>query len=198
MCIRDSDRGDDGFVSGLSLQFLIIVMFIAMILLYFSNYFYVLVPAGHKGALYSTIGGGTQLHGKYFDEGLHLMYPWDHMVLYNTRIREHQDTIMALTEDGLEVNIEISYRYFPDYTRIGRLHRELGPEYLYTILVPHITAITRDIVSHHRMDKLYSTARDSIQISMTQRCQSQITDNYPISIIAVSYTHLTLPTTPYV
>lgn len=190
---EDEDGGNDDFLSGLSLQFLIIAMLIAMILLYFSNYFYVVVPAGHKGALYSTIGGGTQLNGKYFDEGLHIMYPWDHMVLYNTRIREHQDTIMALTEDGLEVDIEISYRYFPDYTRIGRLHRELGPEYLYTILVPHITAITRDIVSHHRMDKLYSTARDSIQISMTQRCQSQITDNYPISIIDIVVRNIVLP-----
>lgn len=174
------------------LQMLIMAMLTIMVIIYFASSLFVVIPAGHKGVLYSTLGGGTQLD-EYYDEGFFLMYPWDEMILYNTRIREHQDTIMALTEDGLEVSIEISYRYFPDYTRIGRLHRELGPEYLHTILDPHITAITRDIVSHHRVDKLYSTARDSIQITMTQRSQSQITDNYPISIVDIVVRNIVLP-----
>lgn len=191
--LEEEDEEEDGFMSGFSMQLLIIAMLVAMVILYFASSLFVIIPAGHKGALYSTLGGGTQLNGVYYDEGFHLMYPWDNMILYNTRIREHQDTIMALTEDGLEVSSEISYRYFPDYTRIGRLHRELGPEYLYTILVPHITAITRDVISHHRVDKLYSTARDSIQIAMTQRCQSQITDNYPVSIVDIVLRNITLP-----
>jgi len=184
---------EEGIGTTYSLQLLLIAMLIAMVLVYFATNLFVIIPAGHKGALYSTLGGGTQLNGEYYDEGFHLMLPWDHMIQYNTRIQEHQDTIVALTEDGLEVSAEISYRYFPDYTRIGRLHRELGPNYLETILVPHITAITRDVISHHRVDKLYSTSRDSIQIAMTQRCQSQITDNYPISIVDIVVRNIVLP-----
>jgi len=191
--LLEEESEDSG--SSYSLQVLLIAMLVAMILVYFATNLFVIIPAGHKGALYSTLGGGTQLNGEYYDEGFHLMLPWDHMIQYNTRIREHQDTIVALTEDGLEVSAEISFRYFPDYTRIGRLHRELGPEYLSTILVPHITAITRDVISHHRVDKLYSTSRDSIQIAMTQRCQSQITDNYPISIVDIVVRNITLPQT---
>ena len=168
-----------------AMEITILAMFAVMIFIFFLDRFYVIVPAGHKGALYSTFRGGTQLNGVYYDEGLGLKFPWDDVIMYNTRILEHQDTIAALTIDGLEVTAEISYRYFPDYHRIGRLHREIGPEYLYTILVPHITAITRDVISHYRVDRLYSTARDSIQIDMTQRTQSQITDNYPITIIDV-------------
>ena len=167
------------------MEILIGIMLFTMIFLYFAERFYVVIPAGYKAALFRTFGGGTQLEGVYLDEGFHVKFPWDEVYQYNTRIREHQDVIDALTEDGLAVTAEISYRYFPDYHRIGRLHREIGPEYLYTILVPHITAITRDVISHYRVDRLYSTARDSIQIDMTQRTQSQITDNYPITIIDV-------------
>lgn len=179
----------------LSLEALIIVMLLMMVPIYFLPRLFSIIPAGHKGALYQTLWGGTQLNGKYYDEGFHFMYPWDKMILYDTRIKERQDTILALTEDGLEVSAEISYRNFPDYTRIGRLHRELGPGYLETILIPHITAITRDIISQHRVDKLYSTSRDSIQIVMTQRCQTQITDNYPISIVDIVVRNIVLPET---
>jgi len=174
-------------------ELLIVIMLGTMLLLYFSERFYVIVPAGYKGVLFSPFQGGTQLDGVYFEEGFGLKFPWDDVFLYDTRILEHQDTIIALTEDGLEVTAEISYRYFPDYHRIGYLHREIGPDYLESILVPHLTSITRDVISHYRVDKLYSTNRDSIQIDMTNRSQNQITDNYPISIVDVVVRNILLP-----
>jgi len=175
------------------LGLLIMAMLSTMVLVYFANHFYVLVPAGYKGALFSPFRGGTQLDGVYFEEGFSLKFPWDYVHLYDTRILEHQDTIVALTEDGLEVIAEISYRYFPDYHRIGYLHREIGPHYLESILVPQLTSITRDVISRYRVDKLYSTSRDSIQTDMTNRSQNQITDNYPISIINVVVRNIVLP-----
>lgn len=185
------EEEDDGRLY--AMEFLILGMIAFMILLFFAQRFYIIVPAGYKGALYSTFRGGTQLDGMYYDEGFNLKFPWDDVILYNTRILEHQDTITALTEDGLEVTAEISYRYFPDYHRIGLLHRELGPDYLSSILVPHITSITRNVISQYRVDKLYSTSRDSIQINMTQQSQRQITDNYPISIIDIVIRNIVLP-----
>ncbi|MFK7981922.1 MAG: prohibitin family protein [Saprospiraceae bacterium] len=176
-----------------AMELTIVAMLVATVFLSFFDRFYVVVPAGHKGALYSYFRGGTQLNGVYYDEGLGFKFPWDKVILYNTRILEHQDTITALTTDGLEVTAEISYRYFPDYYRIGLLHRELGPDYLQSILVPHITSITRNVISHYRVDKLYSTGRDSIQIDMTQRSQKQITDNYPITIIDIVVRNIVLP-----
>ena len=180
------DEEDDEELDRLyTMELLILAMVGLLLFLFFAERFYVVVPAGHKGALYSLFRGGTQLDSIYFEEGFHIKAPWDEVILYDTRILEHQDTIEALTEDGLKVTAEISYRYFPDYNRIGLLHRELGPDYLYSILMPHITAITRDVVSYYRVDKLYSTSRDSIQIDMTERCQTQISDNYPITIIDI-------------
>ena len=175
------------------MEVLIVFMLATMALIYFAKRFYVVVPAGHKGALFSPFRGGTQLDGVYFEEGFGLKFPWDKVILYDTRILEHQDTIAALTEDGLDVIAEISYRYFPDYHRIGYLHREIGPDYLESILVPHLTSITRDVISHYRIDKLYSTSRDSIQIDMTNRSQNHITDNYPISIVDVVVRNIVLP-----
>lgn len=183
---------EDG-IRSYTMEVLIVAMLIVMCIIFFAGRFFVIVPAGHKGVLFQTLLGGTQLNGKYYDEGFHILFPWDEMILYNTRVLEHQDTILALTKDGLEVSAEISYRYFPDYTRIGLLHKELGPDYLHSILVPHITAITRDVVSRHIVDDLYSMARDSIQVEMSRKSQYEITDNYPISIVDVVVRNIILP-----
>ena len=170
-----------------------IIVFL-LILVYFAPYYVIVVPAGYTGVLYSPLFGGTQVDGRQFDEGFHLIIPIDKVEMYETRVQEYQDTITALTEDGLEVSVEVSFRYFPDYEQIGLLHRELGPSYLDRILVPHISAITRDVISYYRVDKLYySTSRDSIQLNMTNRAQRQITDNYPINLIDIVVRNIQLP-----
>lgn len=170
-----------------------IIIFL-LILVFFAPYYAVKVPAGYTGVLYSPLFGGTQVNGRQFDEGYHLIIPIDKVEMYETRVQEHQDTITALTEDGLDVSVEVSFRYFPDYEQIGLLHRELGPNYLDRILVPHISAITRDVISYYRVDKLYySSSRDSIQINMTNRAQRQITDNYPINLIDIVVRNIELP-----
>jgi len=129
----------------------------------------------------------------YYDEGLRLKLPWDKVYHYNTRIQEHKDSIRVLTEGGLEVLTEISFRYLPDYNDLGRLHKEVGPDYLHVVLVPRVSAITRDVVSQYDINSLYSTSRDSIQRIVTQRSQLEVSDNYPIIIVNIVIKSIQLP-----
>ncbi len=175
-----------------TMEALIIILLLIMALVYFASAIFVVVPAGHKGVYFRTLYNGTHLN-KYYDEGLRLKLPWDKIVLYNSRIQEHHDSIMVLTEDGLDVLTQISFRYYPEYNKLGRLHKEIGPDYLTTILVPRITAITRDVISKYDVEKLYSTSRDSIQQNITDLSKYQITDNYPIIIVDVVIRRIVLP-----
>lgn len=175
------------------LELAIGAMLLITLLVVFAHRFIIIIPAGHAGALYSLFFGGTQTNDTY-TEGIHFIFPLDNMTIYDVRVQEEQDTVIALTEDGLRVSVEVSFRYFPDYYRIGHLHKELGPDYLHTLLVPHVSAITRDVISHYRVDKLYySESRDSIQKNMTHRTQRQITDNYPINFVDVVIRNIMLP-----
>lgn len=176
----------------LSTETLIVMMVTLLFLLYFGRSFLVVVPAGYKGVYFSVLWGGTQT-STYYDEGLKLKFPWDEIYLYNTRIQEHQDSIVLLTEDGLEVVIEISFRYLPDFENLGRLHKEVGPDYLHTILKPRVSAIVRDVISRYDINSLYSVSRDVIQEEITQRGQLQITDNYPIILVNVVIKRIDLP-----
>jgi len=51
-------------------------------------YAVVTVPSGHVGVLWKRFAGGTVLDPRRLkDEGLHLIWPWDRLFLYDLRLQ---------------------------------------------------------------------------------------------------------------
>ena len=167
------------------------LMMVAVIILYFAEFIFIVVEAGHKGVLFDRLEGGTNTE-RYLDEGFHIVFPWQTIIQYNTRVQEGEYKMIALTEDGLSVEVEVSYRYRPETDSIGVLHKTLGPQYVHTIIVPLIAAVTRNVVSHHHVDRLYSTSRNELQADMTNEVATQIHGVYPIEIIDLLIKHVAL------
>lgn len=165
-----------------ALEALIVVMLVLMLLVYFWDSIFVTIPAGHKGVLFKPFSGGT-VTNMYFDEGTVFVFPWNKMNIYDTQILSGQDSIEALTEDGLQVRAEISYRYRPTADSLGLIHKNLGLGYKENVIVPHITAATRDVISRYRIDALYTTSRKDIQTDMLAQVRSQVDSVYPITIL---------------
>lgn len=164
------------------MHFIMGLMVIAIVVLYFAEFVFITIQAGHKGALYDPLGNGTNTE-KSYDEGLHIVFPWQEVVIYNTRIQEGEMTTNALTEDGLEVAVTVSYRFRPEADSLGVLHKNIGPTYVETILIPLVATVVRDVVSHHHVDRLYSISRNSLQVDMVNQVQLQIHGHYPIQVI---------------
>jgi regulator of protease activity HflC (stomatin/prohibitin superfamily) len=157
-------------------------MVIIFTLVVFKDLIFVNIPAGHKGVLFRTLEGGT-VTNRYYDEGLVFVFPWNQMIIYDTRILSGQDTIAALTADGLPVQAEISYRYRPTFDSIGLIHKNLGLGYKNIIIIPHVTSATRDVVSRYRVDALFSTSRKDIQDAMLKQVKAQVDSLYPLTIL---------------
>ncbi len=158
------------------------LMVAATVVLYFAEFVFIVVEAGHKGVLFDRLDNGTDTK-KSYDEGFHIVFPWQVIIPYNTRVQEGDYKMTALTEDGLSVDVEVSYRYRPNIDSLGVLHKTLGPQYVTTILKPLVAAVTRNVISHHRVDRLYSTSRNELQADMTNEVAVQIHGVYPIEII---------------
>lgn len=171
---------------------LIFSLLIALGIILFSNLFYVVIPAGHKGVRFSSLGGGTQVN-KIFDEGLKLKAPWDKIISYDTRIQKHHDTIQLLTKNGVEIKAEISLLYTPNAQKLGQLHKEVGTGYLNTVLIPRITANIREMISQYNVNSLHSTNSKTIQEEVIQLSQKQVSQKYPIEIIDVIIHRIILP-----
>ena len=165
-----------------ALEILIVVMVLLLLLVYFWTGIFVQIPAGHRGVLFRPLNGGT-VTDKSFGEGIALIWPWNTMNLYDVRVLAGQDTIAALTEDGLSVSAEISYRYQPQSNSLGIIHKSIGMDYKAKIIVPHMTAATRDVVSRYRVDALFTTGRQDMQEAMLKQVRQQVDSVYPITIL---------------
>lgn len=163
----------------LLIKVLIVAMSLIALFIVFFDSIVVQVPSGHRGVIFRPLSGGTVLN-EVKDEGYNLIYPWNKVILYDTRIIQEEDTIIALTLDGLPVQAIISYRFRVEKDSIGFIHKAIGPDYSEKIIIPKVTAATRDIISLYRVDDLFTISRNKIQIEMTERVDDNIEDLYPI------------------
>ncbi len=113
------------------------------------------------------------------------------MYIYDTRIQQYQHSMVALTKEGLKVELEISIRYYPELETIGILHQRIGPDYLYKVVVPEVESDIRVQVGHLDINSMYSPDPALLQV-MVNDTMDQLEKNY-ITIQDVVITRITLP-----
>lgn len=141
----------------------IAVIIVAVIVLIISwNSMTVTIEAGHGGVLFKRFGGGIELE-KTFGEGFHFIAPWNKMYIYEVRQQEIAEDMNVLSSNGLEILIDVSAWYEPDFARLGHLHAEIGTDYLQRVVIPSLRSSARSVVGRYIPEQIYSTKRDAIQ-----------------------------------
>lgn len=137
----------------------------ALIMLLLVSFFwqnmFVSVPSGHYGVFWNRFSG-TDI-GQVFNEGLHFIFPWDRVYIYDGRLQNVNDSVRILTEDGLAVNVEFSYRFSPQPDSIPALHKRIGIEYASKYIEPEVRAATMGIIGNYTPEKLYKLSSFMIQ-----------------------------------
>lgn len=129
---------------------------------YLFHRIFIIVPAGHAGVLYRTFAGGTEVE-QVFDEGLHVIGPWNDMTIYDVRVQEVDKDFAVLTSDGLAIETTMSIRFRPTRRLLGMLHKEHGPRYVESFLIPELGSSARRVVGMVTPVAFYSTDRDSVE-----------------------------------
>lgn len=123
--------------------------------------FFTILP-GETGVLWSRFGGGTRLEEPYA-EGSFLKLPWDRIYKYNMRYQRVTAPIVAVTREGLEIQMVLMARFRPIRERIGYLHKHVGPRYVERLLVPELGAVARQVVAERTAEQVYSQERKAVQ-----------------------------------
>lgn len=155
------------------LTILVVVMVLVMLILFFYRDIFITVQAGNAGVLFERFGNGTKLD-KAYPEGTYMVFPWNHMYIYDVRMQERTDSMAVISNNGLAINLVISVRFFPSLSTLGILHRYIGPDYIEKVVMPEIEAKTRDIISKFDPVSLYSINREEIQDSISNRVLASI------------------------
>jgi regulator of protease activity HflC (stomatin/prohibitin superfamily) len=151
-------------------------------------YMVINVPSGQVGVLWKRfngvdiycwcwVGRGTVLAPRELrEEGLHLVWPWDKLYLYDLRLQSASQTYNAISKDGVNVTAQISVRYQLLHNSVGVLHKFIGPGYLTSVVNPEIGSQARQVISQYTAQEVY-TSREAIQKQIRENAQRSLGAN---------------------
>lgn len=172
---------------------LLIILGAVLLLIIFWSRITVTIPAGHGGVLFRLFGGGVDT-GRTYEEGFHFKAPWNTMYIYETRQQEISEEMSALSSNGLEIRIEFSTWYQPEWEELGVLHAKIGTDYLSRVVVPSMRSAARSVVGRYTPEQIYSTKRDAIQEEIFVETKKLLDEKY-VQLNQVLIRSVTLPPT---
>ncbi|MCB0399011.1 MAG: prohibitin family protein [Winogradskyella sp.] len=154
----------------------------------------VTIGSGEAGVLYKTFGGGVVTDEPPLGEGFHIVAPWNKVYIYEVRRQEIFEKMKVLSSNGLDIQLDASAWYKPDEMNLGKLHQEIGENYLNRIILPTIRSAARSVVGRYTPEQLYSSKRDAIQKEIFEETKKIVDDQY-IVLDEILVRDVTLPPT---
>jgi len=170
------------------------ILIIIVLTIVFISKSTVTIGSGEAGVLYKTFGGGVVTDEPPLGEGFHLVAPWNKVIVYEVRQQEVFEKMQVLSSNGLEIKLDASAWFQPQYEKLGLLHQEKGENYVQRILLPTIRSAARSVVGRYTPEQLYSSKRDVIQKEIYEETKKIVGNQY-VQLNEVLVRDVTLPPT---
>ena len=170
--------------------FLVVIAVAAIILFSKST---VTIGPGEGGVIFETLGSGINTE-KTYGEGFHIVAPWNRMIVRKVRQQSISDEMNVLSVNGLEVKVNGTIWYEPEFDNLGKLIKTKGQDYERELLDPAINAAARSVVGRYTPEQLYSSKRDVIEQEILEEVQTVLKDQY-LSVTRVLVEDVKLPST---
>ena len=154
---------------------IIIVVIIGIIFISNST---VNISSGEAGVLFKRFGGGVVTDEPPLDEGFHIVAPWNDVFVYEVRQQTIDEKMTVLSSNGLDIKLDATIWFEPDYDRLGLLHKERGEDYIRRLIQPAVRSATRTVVGRYKPEELYAQKRESIQKEMYEETEQLLRDQY--------------------
>ncbi len=165
-------------------------LFAVLFLLVFIFRTYIIVDPGERAVIFNKISGSLRVA----EPGFHILVPFvETPTIYDVKVQTYtmsktqwegevkgDDSLKALTREGLIVFLDISVRFHPDPKRLTELHREIGPEYINKVVRPQVRSIARLTISGYSVEEIYSGKREHIQRTIEEKLRKRFEENFVI------------------
>jgi len=108
--------------------------------------------------------------------------------------QEILEKMNVLSSNGLDIKLEASVWFQPDFQNLGKLHQEKSEMYKERVLLPAIRSAARSVVGRYTPEQLYSSKRDAIQQEIFEETKKIVGTQY-IQLNEVLVRDVTLPAT---
>jgi regulator of protease activity HflC (stomatin/prohibitin superfamily) len=145
----------------------VVLMVVALLAAVLYPYMVITVPSGQVGVLWKRLNGpgiycwcwagrGTVLNPKELrEEGLHIIWPWDRLFLYDLRLQTVTETYNAISSDGVSVKATINIRFQVKHNSVAVLHKFIGPGYIASVVKPEIGSRAREVIANYTAERVY-------------------------------------------
>ena len=168
----------------------IIACVIALVIVFKSV---VTIDSGYAGVLYK-LNGGVDPNSDPLQEGINFVAPWNSVIVYEVRQQEIPEKMSVLSSNGLDIILDASVLYEPELSKLPRLHKEKGKNYLSRVLQPAVRSAARSVVGRYTPEQLYSSKRDAIQQEIFDETKKLVEPQY-IQLNNILIRDVTLPPT---
>jgi len=166
---------------------IVAVVFIIFLLIFGSRMFHIIRP-GERGLVFKTISGDLQKEPEQirqtglaviapWNNGLAVIAPWNNMFKYIVREQQREETMDVLDKNGLSINVDVTVRYNPIYSRIGYLHEQFGQEYPTNLVVPEVRSSVRKVTGRFTAEEIYSTKRNEVEEAIISETAAILEEN---------------------
>ena len=152
------------------------ILLAVVVLILFSKSTVTIGP-GEGGVLFETLGNGINTE-KTYDEGFQIVAPWNKMIVRKVRQQSISDEMNVLSVNGLEVKVNGTIWYEPEFENLGSLIKTKGEDYERELLDPAINAAARSVVGRYTPEQLYSSKRDVIEQEILDEIQIVLKDQF--------------------
>ncbi|WP_299781030.1 prohibitin family protein [uncultured Formosa sp.] len=170
----------------------IVIAIVAIIILISKSA--ITINSGEAGVLYRTFDNGVVTDEPPLGEGFHVVAPWNRVFIYEVRQQELYERMSVLSSNGLDIKLEASAWFQPQFENLGKLHQEKSEMYKERILLPAIRSAARSVVGRYTPEQLYSSKRDAIQHEIFEETKNIVDDQY-IQLNEILVRDVTLPET---
>ena len=170
--------------------FMVSTLILAIFLLLFFNRIVVSVESGEAGVLYKRFSTGTVTDYVY-PESIHFVWPWNTLYIYNVRIQTVRHEMHVLTNKGLPITLYLAIRFRPEYEMLGMLHKNVGPDYVDTIIIPQIESVLRKNIGQLNPEDVY-TNKEGI-LTKIMRLAMEETGRKYVTVDDIIIRRMTLP-----
>jgi len=170
------------------------IIFLAVIAIILFSKSMITIDAGEAGVLWKRFGGGVVTREPALGEGFHVVAPWNKVYVYEVRQQELFENMKVLSSNGLDIKLDATAWYQPQFDKLGALHQEKGQDYLNRVIKPAIRSAARSVVGRYTPEQIYSSKRDAIQKEIFDETKV-ILDKQFIQLNDVLIRDVTLPAT---
>lgn len=121
------------------------------------------IPVGSVGVEWYAIGTGERRSRGPLDEGVVLLWPWNKLYIYDTRMQKRDETYSVVSQDGLHFDMDMTFRWEVLREAVVTLNQEVGTDYLNKLIIPEIGSVLRHVIANYPAESLYTTERNNVQ-----------------------------------